>query len=49
MLRREALNFGMEFEERDGELIVVNEGTAPMAVATSEVIDLGVGAEPVEE
>jgi DNA-directed RNA polymerase subunit alpha len=32
MLRRESLKFGMQFEERDGELIVTAEGTAPVAV-----------------
>jgi DNA-directed RNA polymerase subunit alpha len=29
MLRREGLNFGMEIEEQNGELVVVNQGTAP--------------------
>jgi DNA-directed RNA polymerase subunit alpha len=33
MLRRENLNFGMQFEERDGDLVVTNEGSAPLAVA----------------
>ncbi len=42
MLRHEGLNFGMEFEERDGQLVVVNEGTAPAAVGSA-------GEEPVPE
>lgn len=29
MLRREGLNFGMEIQEQDGELIVLNQGTVP--------------------
>jgi DNA-directed RNA polymerase subunit alpha len=33
MLRREGLNFGMAFEEQEGELVVVSEGTAPVAIA----------------
>jgi DNA-directed RNA polymerase subunit alpha len=33
LLQREALNFGMEFEEADGDLRIVNQGTSPMAVA----------------
>jgi DNA-directed RNA polymerase subunit alpha len=35
MLRREGLNFGMQFEEQNGELVVTNEGTVPTAVATA--------------
>jgi DNA-directed RNA polymerase subunit alpha len=31
LLRREGLNFGMRFEEAEGELRVTNEGTLPMA------------------
>ena len=31
LLRREGLNFGMEFEDADGDLRVVNEGTPPAA------------------
>jgi DNA-directed RNA polymerase subunit alpha len=31
LLRREGLNFGMKFEEADGELRVTNEGTVPLA------------------
>jgi DNA-directed RNA polymerase subunit alpha len=33
LLRREALNFGMAFEERDGDVIVTNPGRAPAMVA----------------
>ncbi len=36
LLQREGLNFGMEFEEVDGDLRIVNEGTAPMAGAGAE-------------
>jgi len=32
MLRREGLNFGMVYEERDGEIVVTDEGSAPVAV-----------------
>jgi DNA-directed RNA polymerase subunit alpha len=32
LLRREALNFGMAFEERDGDVIVTNPGRAPAAM-----------------
>ena len=32
MLRREGLNFGMAFEERDGEIVVTDEGKAPVTV-----------------
>jgi len=32
LLRREHLNFGMEFDEVGGELVVTNPGTPPMAV-----------------
>ena len=31
LLQREGLNFGMEFEEIDGELRVLRPGTPPMA------------------
>ncbi len=33
LLRREGLNFGMEFEESDGNLVVTNPGAAPTAHA----------------
>jgi len=33
MLRRENLNFGMSFQEREGDLVVLNEGSAPLAVS----------------
>ncbi|MBE0592705.1 MAG: DNA-directed RNA polymerase subunit alpha [Gemmatimonadales bacterium] len=46
MLRREGLNFGMEFEERNGDVVVTNEGTTPVAVG-GDVGDLSSG-EPVE-
>jgi DNA-directed RNA polymerase subunit alpha len=36
MLRREGLNFGMEFEETDGDLRVVNEGTPPATQPAGE-------------
>jgi DNA-directed RNA polymerase subunit alpha len=36
LLQREGLNFGMEFEEVEGDLRIVNEGTAPMAGASAE-------------
>jgi DNA-directed RNA polymerase subunit alpha len=36
LLRREQLNFGMEFEERDGEVFVTNPGRAPVATAMAE-------------
>jgi len=39
LLRREQLNFGMAFEERDGQIIVTNPGRAPALVAAS--IDAG--------
>jgi len=32
MLRREGLNFGMAFEERDGEIVITDEGKAPVTV-----------------
>jgi DNA-directed RNA polymerase subunit alpha len=35
MLRREGLNFGMGIEEQEGELVVVDEGTAP-SMGTSQ-------------
>ena len=48
MLRRENLKFGMQFEERDGELIVTAEGTVPVAVTVggNEVLT---EAQPVVE
>jgi DNA-directed RNA polymerase subunit alpha len=36
MLRREGLGFGMEFEERDGEMVIVKEGAIPAAAVASE-------------
>ncbi len=33
LLQREELNFGMQFEEAEGDLRIVNQGTSPMAVA----------------
>jgi DNA-directed RNA polymerase subunit alpha len=33
LLRREALNFGMAFEEREGDVIVINPGRAPAAMS----------------
>ncbi|MES2123661.1 MAG: DNA-directed RNA polymerase subunit alpha [Gemmatimonadota bacterium] len=33
LLQRESLNFGMQFEEAEGDLRIVNQGTSPMAVA----------------
>lgn len=36
LLRREGLNFGMAFEEKDGRLIVTNPGTAPPAPSGAE-------------
>ena len=35
LLRREQLNFGMAFDERDGQIIVTNPGRAPAVVAAS--------------
>jgi DNA-directed RNA polymerase subunit alpha len=32
LLRREGLNFGMVFEDRDGDLLVTNPGTAPATI-----------------
>jgi DNA-directed RNA polymerase subunit alpha len=46
MLRREGLNFGMEFEDRSGEIVVTNEGTTPVAVG-GDVGEASSG-EPVE-
>jgi DNA-directed RNA polymerase subunit alpha len=37
LLRREGLNFGMSFEERDGELVVTNPGTPPAAAGGGDV------------
>lgn len=37
LLRREGLNFGMAFDERDGELVVTNPGTPPAAAGVIEV------------
>jgi DNA-directed RNA polymerase subunit alpha len=42
MLRRENLNFGMRFEDQGGELVVIDQGTAPQAVASAS-------DEPAEE
>jgi DNA-directed RNA polymerase subunit alpha len=39
LLRREGLNFGMEFEETDGHLVVVNQGLPPEAQATAGAED----------
>jgi len=39
LLRREQLNFGMAFDERDGQVIVTNPGRAPALAAAS--IDAG--------
>jgi DNA-directed RNA polymerase subunit alpha len=35
LLRREGLNFGMELEESDGEIRIVDPGTAPQAQLTA--------------
>jgi DNA-directed RNA polymerase subunit alpha len=35
LLQREGLNFGMEFEEVDGDLRITAQGTAPMVVAST--------------
>jgi len=43
LLRREELNFGMEFEDRGTELVVTNPGTPPSIASTPD------GAEPAEE
>jgi DNA-directed RNA polymerase subunit alpha len=43
MLRGEGLNFGMKFEERDGRLVVVDEGRAPALASAAE--GSGEGAE----
>ena len=45
MLRAEGLNFGMEFEERDSELVITNPGTPPTATAP-EVAEVAVEAQP---
>ena len=46
MLQRESLNFGMKFEDRDGELMLLEEGSTPVAAATAA----GAGeSAPVEE
>jgi DNA-directed RNA polymerase subunit alpha len=37
LLRREGLNFGMVFEERNGELVVTNPGTPPAAAGGVDV------------
>ncbi|MBI4499648.1 MAG: DNA-directed RNA polymerase subunit alpha [Gemmatimonadetes bacterium] len=39
LLRREGLNFGMVFEETDGEVIVTNPGTPPAATLGGEMAD----------
>jgi len=38
LLRREGLNFGMKFEEAEGELKVLDEGSAPQAQASDEPV-----------
>jgi DNA-directed RNA polymerase subunit alpha len=38
LLRREGLNFGMKFEEVEGELKVLDEGSAPQAQASDEPV-----------
>ncbi len=43
VLRREELNFGMTFEEQDGELRVVDAGTAPATTSTGGSDDAGDG------
>ncbi len=48
MLARESLGFGMKFEERDGELTVLDWGYTP-AVATSSAETVPVGDAPTEE
>jgi DNA-directed RNA polymerase subunit alpha len=35
LLRREGLNFGMVWEERDGDLVVSNPGTPPATPSAS--------------
>src|SRR5437773_12457175 len=39
LLRREGLNFGMKFEEADGELRVVDQGVLPQAQATEGEVE----------
>lgn len=36
LLQAEGLNFGMQFEEVDGDLRIIDQGTSPMATATTE-------------
>lgn len=36
MLRREGLAFGMAFEERDGEMVIVKEGSIPTAAVAGQ-------------
>jgi DNA-directed RNA polymerase subunit alpha len=36
LLQVEALNFGMQFEEVDGDLRITDEGTSPLAAASTE-------------
>jgi len=38
LLRREGLNFGMKFEEVEGDLKVLDEGSAPLAQASDEPV-----------
>ncbi len=38
LLRREGLNFGMKFEEVEGDLKVLDEGSAPQAQASDEPV-----------
>ncbi len=37
LLRREGLNFGMAFEDRDGEVVVTNAGTPPAAAGGGDL------------
>jgi DNA-directed RNA polymerase subunit alpha len=41
VLRREKLNFGMVFEEKDGRLVVINPGTPPSAPAPEAGAEAG--------
>ncbi len=43
MLQREGLNFGMKFEDRDGDLVLLEEGSTPVAMAAAST------EEPAEE
>ena len=44
LLRREQLNFGMEWEEQGGQIVVTNPGRPPVAVAVG-VADGSAGQE----